>query len=130
MKKQLTRCSCGCSCGQQLLAERGIQVFQSNPARGWYRGLTPQALAENLNRFSLGWQGGYLEGTRQELLRLVERGCFIARLGGNPGHFVVVDCVADEIVYLRDPAIGASREMPVAEFLEVFSGAVWQAPHI
>ncbi len=128
MRKQLTRHSCGCACGQQLLAEKGVQVFQSNLTKGWYRGLTPRALAENLNRFSFGWKGGYLEGTRQELLKLAERGRFIARLGGNPGHFVVVDKVAHETVFLVDPATGIDRTMPVTEFLEVFSGAVWQSP--
>lgn len=127
MKKQLTRNSCGCACGQQLLAERGVRVFQSNLAKGWYRGLTPQALAENLNRFSSGWKGGYLEGTRQELLKLAGHGRFIARLGGNPGHFVVIDKVANETVYLTDPATGTNRTITMAEFLDIFSGAVWQS---
>ncbi|MBI3423445.1 MAG: hypothetical protein HY011_10955 [Acidobacteria bacterium] len=127
MKKQLTRHSCGCACGQQLLAEKGVQVFQANLTQGWYRGLTPQALAENLNRFSHGRKGGYLEGTYQELLTLAAHGHFIARLGGNPGHFVVVDQVAGETVSLRDPATGVERKMMVVEFLDIFSGAVWQS---
>lgn len=127
MKKQLTQNSCGCVCGQALLAERGIQVFQSNLTQGWYRGLTPQSLAANMNRFSAGWKGGYLEGTHQELLKLTKHGRFIARLGGNPGHFVVVDEVVDGVVCLRDPATGVARALTVLEFLALFSGAVWQS---
>jgi ABC-type bacteriocin/lantibiotic exporter with double-glycine peptidase domain len=126
MIRQLTPNSCGCACGQQLLEEEGVQVFQSNLTRGWYRGLTPKDLAGNLNRFSVGWKGGYLEGTREELMTLAARGKFIARLGGNPGHFVIVDQVADETLLIRDPADGSGYNMSVAEFIEIFSGAVWK----
>ncbi len=45
---------------QRLLGQQGIDVFQSNLSRGFYRGLEPQTLAENLNRFQPEWTGGYV----------------------------------------------------------------------
>jgi hypothetical protein len=43
------------ACGQRLLAGEGLSVFQSNLAKGFYRGLTPQQLVKNLNQFSSGF---------------------------------------------------------------------------
>lgn len=39
---QLTKNACGMACGQRLLSEHGISVFQSNLAKGFYKGLTPE----------------------------------------------------------------------------------------
>jgi hypothetical protein len=56
---QLTDNACGMACGQKLLAEEQITVFQSNLSKGFYKGLTPERLALNMNEFGAGWKGFY-----------------------------------------------------------------------
>jgi hypothetical protein len=115
------------ACGQRLLANEGITVFQSNLARGFYRGLTPEQLAANLNRFSPGYRGFYTDSTASELTGLASNGQFIARLGGNPGHFVVVEGISNGIVRFFDPAEGGVfRTQALDSFIDLVSGLVFK----
>jgi hypothetical protein len=115
------------ACGQRLLDQQGIRVFQSNLASGFWRGLTPQDLAANLNRFQPGWKGGFVpELTAQQLTDLAGQGPFIARLGPQAGHFVVVDAIENGIVKLWDPAGGLAKTVPLGEFRPVVTGLVWR----
>lgn len=124
MTPQHTANSCGPACGSQLLREAGLDVFQSNLTSGFFRGMTPETLASNLNKFQPGWQGYYAFPTAQQLAGLSSRGPFIARLGGNPGHFVIVDAVKAGKVLIRDPAGGVSRVEALSKFTETVSGVV------
>ena len=92
MRPQLTANACGPACGSQLLRESGIDVFQSNLTRGWFKGLTPEQLAANLNEFQTGWTGGMAYPTGEQITSLASRGPFIARVGGNPGSFRHCGC--------------------------------------
>jgi RHS repeat-associated protein len=123
---QLTANACGMACGQRLLANEGIYVFQSNLARGFYRGLTPEQLAANLNRFSPGFQGFYAYPTAAQLSALARNGPFIARLGGNPGHFVVVESISSGTVRFFDPAGGVLRSRTLNDFAGSVSGLVFK----
>ena len=67
---QLTKNACGMACGQRLLLEQGINVFQSNLAKGFYKGLTPENLAKNLNRHQPGWKGFMAELTQRYIAGL------------------------------------------------------------
>ena len=124
MRPQLTANACGPACGSQLLRESGLDVFQSNLTSGWHRGLTPQALAQNMNGFQQGWRGGYAYPTASQLAGLASRGPFIARIGGNSGHFVIVDSIADGVVRFRDPSGGVACKKSISEFIDLVSGIV------
>jgi RHS repeat-associated protein len=124
--RQLTANSCGMACGQRLLASEGIAVFQSNLTRGFYRGLTPERLAANLNRFSPGFRGFYAYPTAAQLRGLASNGPFIARLGGNPGHFVTVESVSGGTVRFFDPAGGVVRTQALDDFVNSVSGLVFK----
>ena len=126
MKPQLTANSCGPACGSQLLRESGLDVFQSNLTTGFYRGMTPETLAANLNKFQSGWKGFYAYPSASQLSGLAAKGPFIARIGGNPGHFVIVDSVSAGKVFLRDPAGGVSRTMGLSDFESIISGVVFR----
>jgi Peptidase C39 family len=126
MVRQLTENACGMACGQQLLKEAGVEVFQSNLTEKFYRGLTPETLAENLNRFLPGWRGVYTYLSASQFRGLASRGSFIARIGGNPGHFVIVDGVEAGMVLIRDPINGMSRVADFREFLDTVSGVVFR----
>ncbi len=125
-KGQLTPNACGMAAGQRLLRRAGIDAFQSNLARRFYRGLEPKELAANLNRFQPGWQGGFVELTMGQFLGLASRGPFIARIGGQPGHFVVVESVANGTVSFWDPLTGNIATTGAKDFLRILSGAVWR----
>lgn len=113
--------------GQRLLGQEGIEVFQSNLSRGFYRGLEPQTLAANLNRYQPGWTGGYVGLlSEQQLTGLASRGSFIARLGGNPGHFVVVDSIENGVVKIWNPAGGVAQSQLLKDFVNVVSGVVYR----
>lgn len=123
---QLTANACGMACGQRLLAGEGLSVFQSNLARGFYKGLTPEQLAKNLNQFSSGFRGIYAYPTSAQLRGLASNGQFIARLGGNPGHFVTVESIAGNTVRFFDPAGGVIRSQDLKEFTSTVSGLVFK----
>ena len=115
----MTPNACGMACGRRLLGRQGIDVFQSNLSRGFYRGLEPQTLAANLNRYQPGWIGGYGDLlSEQQLAGLASRGPFIARIGGNPGHFVVVDAIENGVAKLWDPAGGGGTIPSVEGFCQ------------
>jgi hypothetical protein len=115
------------ACGQRLLSQPGIDVFQSNLSRGFYRGLEPKALAENLNRFQPGWTGGYVPLLSEpQLTGLASRGPFIARIGGNPGHFVVVDAIENGVARIWDPAGGVVRSQALSDFVGMVTGIVYR----
>lgn len=107
-------------------AQEGIEVFQSNLTQGFYKGLTPKDLAANLNRFKPGWTGGFYYPTAQELAGLASRGSVITRLGGNPGHFVVVEAIENGVVRFWDPASNAIRSEAASSFVEKVSGVVFR----
>ncbi len=123
---QLTKNACGMACGQRVLRQEGIEVFQSNLTQGFYKGLTPKDLAANLNRFKPGWTGGFYYPTAQELAGLASRGSVITRLGGNPGHFVVVEAIENGVVRFWDPASNAIRSEAASSFVEKVSGVVFR----
>ena len=123
---QLTKNACGMACGQRVLANEGIEVFQSNLAKGFWKGLTPEDLAANLNRFSSGWKGGMAYPTAEQLTGLASRGPFIARVGGNPGHFVTVESVSNGAVKFWNPAGGIARTQSLSSFTDIVSGLVWK----
>jgi hypothetical protein len=79
-----------------------------------------------MNRFQAGWRGGYLYPTVEEFVGLASRGPFIARIGGNPGHFVIVDRVVAGNVLIRDPADGAASCAALSDFLNSVSGVVFR----
>jgi ABC-type bacteriocin/lantibiotic exporter with double-glycine peptidase domain len=114
------------ACGQRLPRQQGFDVFQSNLRRGFYKGLEPQALAENLNRFQPGWKGFYAYPTAEDIAGLATRGPYIARIGGNPGHFVVVESVENGLVKLWDPAGGVARSQALSDFVNIVSGVVFR----
>ena len=122
----MTANSCGMACGQRVLRQEGIEVFQSNLTQGFYKGLTPQDHAANLNRFKPGWTGGFCFPTAQELAGLASRGPVIARLGGNAGHFVVVEAVENGVVTFWDPASKAIRSEALSSIVEKMSGVVFR----
>ena len=121
---QLTKNACGMACGQRILAKDGIEVFQSNLTHGFYKGLTPQDLASNLNRFKPGWTGGFYYPSEHELTGISNRGPFITRLGGSPGHFVLVEEIENGMVKFWDPATNAIIFKPVGSFVDNVSGLV------
>lgn len=122
---QLTDNACGMACGQRLLANQGIKVYQSNLANGFYKGLSPENLAKNMNQFQLGWKGFYGYPTAQQLTKLVEaRGQLVARVGSNPGHFVNVESIKDGVVHFWDPNGGVVKNLPVDDFADIVSGLV------
>lgn len=123
---QLTPNACGMACGQHLLRRLGFDVFQSNLRRGFYKGLEPGALAENLSRYQAGWKGFYAYPDAGDIAGLAARGPYIARIGGNPGHFVVVESVEDGVVQLWDPAGGLTRSQALGDFVGIVSGVVFR----
>ena len=125
---QLTDNACGMACGQKLLAEQDVQVFQSNLTRGFYKGLTPDRLANNMNRFSNNWEGGMIEPVNKHQLSSLfnNKGKFIARLGGNPGHFVMVESFSSKNVKYWDPADGAYKSMSPDKFADLTTGIVYK----
>jgi hypothetical protein len=88
--------------------------------------MTPQAVAENMNRYQAGWKGFYAYPTAAQLEKLSSEGKFIARIGGNPGHFVIVDKVRKGTVFYRDPASGTARTMVMKKFEKIVSGVVFR----
>ena len=58
--------ACGMACGQKLLAEQEIAVFQSNLSKWFYKGLEPDVLAVNMNQFGSGWKGLYTYSTENK----------------------------------------------------------------
>ncbi|MCP3168328.1 cysteine peptidase family C39 domain-containing protein [Myxococcus qinghaiensis] len=126
MVAQLTKNTCGPASGVQLLKEAGIEAHQSNLTSGWFRGLKPDYLADNLNKFQPGWQGMMAYPTELQFRGVASRGSFIARIGSQPGHFVIVDKVSKNTVFFRDPAGGVSRQMNFAKFLDIVSGLVFR----
>lgn len=115
------------ACGQRLLGEQGVTVFQSNLTKGFYKGLSPENLAANMNRFKPGWKGFYGYPTSKQLSELfTSRGRFIARLGGNPGHFVNVESIKNGVVKYWDPNGGTFKTMPLDDFTNIVSGLVHQ----
>ena len=126
MVKQLSANACGMACGQQLLREHGVEVLQSQLTNGFYRGIEPARLIENMNRFMPGWTGGYAYPTAAQLTGLASRGSFIARIGGNSGHFVIVDSIQRGVVAIRDPAGGVARSLALSEFSEIVSGVIYR----
>ena len=124
---QLTANACGMACGQRLLAEQGIKVFQSNLMKGFYRGLTPEKLAANMNRHQSGWQGFMADLTQRDIAGLYEtRGKYIARIGGNPGHFVSVESVSSGVVKYWDPSGGVIKSQPINKFTNMATGVVFR----
>ncbi|NUG71454.1 hypothetical protein PYR74_12850 [Acinetobacter bereziniae] len=124
---QLTPNACGMACGQKVLSERGIEVFQSNLAKGFYRGLTPEQLAKNINKFQSGWRGGMVNVEPGHIGGFYNAyGSYIARLGGNPGHFVTVQSVSGGMVRYWDPAGGVVKTQTVERFSQNVSGLVWK----
>jgi len=123
---QLTPNACGMACGQRILAGDGINVFQSNLTRGFNRGLEPEVLAANLNRFQTGWRGGYAYPTADQLTGLASNGSFIARLGGNPGHFVNVESISNGVVRYWDPSGAVVNTQSLSSFTNNVSGLVWR----
>jgi hypothetical protein len=123
---QLTTNSCGPECARRLLSQHGISAFVSNLTSGWYKGLSPDALANNLNKFMPGWRGGYTgQVTAGQLSSLLSKsGNFVARLGGNPGHFVTVEGIQGGIVRYWDPATQTIRTMSVGDFAYLVTGVV------
>jgi ABC-type bacteriocin/lantibiotic exporter with double-glycine peptidase domain len=122
------RNACGMACGQRLLERYGVRVFQSNLASGFYRGLEPRTLAENLNRYHKGWIGGYVGILLdQEIEALARKAPFIARIGGNPGHFVIVETVEDGVATIWDPEGGVTRSERYEEFVTMMTGVVYQS---
>jgi hypothetical protein len=112
------------ACGQRILVAEGISVFQSNLTRGFYRGLTAEQLAANLNRFSPGLKGFYAYPTSSHLSGLAKNWPFVARLGGNPGHFVTVESISNGIVRFFDPAGGLTKTQALDDFANTVSGLV------
>ena len=124
---QLTKNACGMACGQRLLSEQGINVFQSNLAKGFYKGLTPENLAKNLNRHQPGWKGFMAELTQRDIAGLFSaHGKDIARIGGNPGHFVTVESVSKGVVKYWDPAGGVARSQSIGKFTDIATGVVFR----
>ena len=124
---QLTANACGMACGQRLLTEQGISVFQSNLTKGFYKGLTPESLAANLNRHQSGWQGFMADLTQKDIVGLfTTRGKYIARIGGNPGHFVTVESVSNGVVKYWDPSGGIIRSTSISEFTNMATGVVFR----
>lgn len=124
---QLTANVCGMACGQKLLLEEGVTVFQSNLSNGFYKGLTPETLASNMNKFSSGWKGFYAYPDEKQILNLFSNnGKFVARIGGNPGHFVTVESVTPSTVKYWDPSGGVFKTYPLQEFMNNVSGIVYR----
>ncbi|WP_437225942.1 hypothetical protein SH661x_004322 [Planctomicrobium sp. SH661] len=123
---QLTDNACGMACGQHVLGDAGIDVFQSNLATGFFGGLTPQDLAANINKFQPGWVGGFVNRlSKSSILKLYSSsGKFIARFGGVKGHFVVVTEVTADVVKYWDPKGGVCAQMAIDEFLDIMTGIV------
>jgi hypothetical protein len=115
------------ACGRLLLCKQGVAVFQSNLTRGFHRGLEPETLAENMSRFQPGWKGGYVDVlSKQQFAWLADRGSFIARVGGNPGHFFVVVTVNDDEAMIWDPAEGDVRALLVEDLIDRMTGVVYR----
>ena len=64
--------------------------------------------------------------TAQELTSLASKGSFIARLGGNSGHFVTVESISKGMVNFWNPAGGISQTQALKEFTKIVSGLVWK----
>ena len=114
------------TCGQFVLKADGIIANQSNLAKGFFRGLEPGALANNLNKFQSGWKGGYVYPTANQLTGLASNGQFIARIGGNPGHFVVVKSISKGKVNIWDPNEALEYTDSLKSFTNIVSGLVWK----
>ena len=123
---QLTANGCGMACGQFILNSKGLLVFQSNLAKGFFKGLEPSTLARNLNAFQKGWKGGYVYPSAKQLTGLASNGKFIARIGGNPGHFVVVQSISKGRVNIWNPSGGINSSTSLSNFTKQVSGLVWK----
>jgi hypothetical protein len=124
---QLTENACGMACGQKLLSEQGISVFQSNLTKGFYKGLTPENLAANLNRQQPGWKGFMADLTQRDIAGLYSvHGKYIARIGGNPGHFVTVESVSNGVVKFWDPSGGVIKTQSIETFTDMATGVVFR----
>lgn len=134
--RQLTPNACGPACGKMVLADRGIDVFQSNVAAKAGRVLTSvESLSRALTALSstLGgrWRGG---GVAPEALApLNKTGSWIAMMTSpgqtfRIGHFVVVDGQTPAgRIGIRDPYQGTSYEMTQEDFLGSWTGySVWK----
>ena len=95
---QLTKNAGDMACGKRVLADQVIDVFQSNLANGFWKGLTPERLADNIGQFQSSWTGfmAYLTPRNDAGIYSVH-GKYIARIGGNPAHFVTVESVTNGI---------------------------------
>ena len=124
---QLTPNACGMACGQKLLTEQDIHVFQSNLTDGFYRGLTPEQLARNMNKFDNNWTGIMAYPNIYQLIDVHNKfGNFIARVGGNPAHFVIVENISTKSVKIWDPSGGVSKIIPTNEFMNSVTGLVYR----
>lgn len=54
------------------------------------------------------------------------KGKFITRLGGNPGHFVMVKSFSSKNVKYWDPADGAYKSMSPDKFADLTTGIVYK----
>ncbi len=124
---QLTPNACGMACGQKVLSERGIEVFQSNLAKGFYKGLSPEQLAKNINSYQSGWKGVQALPEVRDIQGLYSSyGSYIAMLGHSQRHFVTVQSVSGGIVRYWDPAGGVVKTMPIKQFATNTTGLVWK----
>ena len=124
---QLTPNACGMACGQKLLTEQDIHVFQSNLTDGFYKGLTPEQLARNMNKFDNNWTGIMAYPNIYQLIDVHNKfGNFIARVGGNPAHFVIVENISTKSVKIWDPSGGVSKIIPTNEFMNSVTGLVYR----
>jgi hypothetical protein len=69
----------------------------------------------------------YAYPTESQLAGLYsETGKFVARVGGNPGHFVTVENVTFTTVKFWDPSGGIYKTMPIKEFTNNVSGLIFK----
>jgi ABC-type bacteriocin/lantibiotic exporter with double-glycine peptidase domain len=124
----LTANACGMACGQRVLSQNGIEVFQSNLTNRFYRGLTPESLKNNMNKFLNEFRGGMVdEVSSQQLIGLSTKGGnYIARIGGNPGHFVVVESASAKGLSVWDPATGKTTLEATDSFAKQVTGLIWR----
>jgi hypothetical protein len=126
--RQLTPNACGPTCGQMLLGDRGLRVFQSNLASQSGKVLSsPMGMELSMNAIQVGWRGGYVG---PDAFRLLNRGGSwgaMMRGGGSVDHWVVVDGLDDlGRVIIRDPFQGSSYRMLQSEFQSFWNGnALW-----
>jgi hypothetical protein len=109
---------------QRLYDGAGLYL-EISPAGGkWWR--WKYRFGGKEKRLSPGFQGFYAYPTAAQLSALAGNGPFIARLGGNPGHFVVVESISSGTVRFFDPAGGVLRSQTLNGFAGSVSGLIFK----